>query len=183
MKPQALKRGNTVLLVVDVQERLFAAMEREAGARMLERLGALIEGARVLGLPIVVTEQYSKGLGHTVPPIRERLGGDVPVIEKLRFSALVDAVRTRLSGRRDVVVAGMETHVCVYQTVRDLVAEGRHPIVCLDAVLSRKSVDREAGIELAKAAGATLSSVEAVLFDLLGEAGTAEFKKISAAVK
>jgi nicotinamidase-related amidase len=182
MKPQALKRGTTALLVVDVQERLVAAMEPEAVTRMLERLGALIEGAHVLGLPIIATEQYSKGLGHTVPPIRERLG-DVPVIEKLKFSALYDSVRSRLSGRRDVVVAGMETHVCVYQTVRDLVAEGRHPTVCMDAVLSRTSVDRQAGLDLAKAAGATLSSVEAVLFDLLGEAGSAEFKKISAAVK
>jgi len=182
MKPQALKRGTTALLVVDVQERLVAAMEPEAVTRMLERLGALIEGAHVLGLPIIATEQYSKGLGHTVPPIRERLG-DVPVIEKLKFSALDDSVRSRLSGRRDVVVAGMETHVCVYQTVRDLVAEGRHPTVCMDAVLSRTSVDRQAGLDLAKAAGATLSSVEAVLVDLLGEAGSAEFKKISAAVK
>jgi hypothetical protein len=77
----------------------------------------------------------------------------------------------------------MEAHVSVYQTVRDLVAEGRHPVVCIDAVLSRTAVDREAGLELARAAGASLSSVEAVLFDLLGVAGTPEFKKISAAVK
>ena len=182
MKPQQLKREDTALLVVDVQERLAAAMEPEALAVMLGRLGALIEGARVLGLPIAVTEQYPKGLGHTVPSIRERLG-DVPVVEKLKFSALDEAVRTRLSGRRHVVVAGMETHVCVYQTVRDLVAEGRHPTVCMDAVLSRTAMDREAGLELVRAAGATLSSVEAVLFDLLGVAGTAEFKRISAAVK
>jgi nicotinamidase-related amidase len=179
MKPQVLRRRDTALVVVDVQERLVAAMDPEEAAQMLARLGALIEGARVLGLPIAVTEQYPRGLGHTVPAIRERLG-DVPVVEKMRFSALDEAVRRRLSGRRDIVVAGMETHVCVYQTVRDLVAEGRHPTVCMDAVLSRKSVDRQAGLELARAAGATLSSVEAVLFDLLGEAGTEEFKRISA---
>ncbi len=182
MKPQQLKREDTALLVVDVQERLAAAMEPEAAARMLSRLGALVEGARVLKLPIVATEQYPKGLGHTVPAIRERLG-DAPVLEKLKFSALDDRVRARLSGRRNVVIAGMETHVCVYQSVRDLVLEGRHPVLCIDAVLSRSAVDREAGLELARAAGATLSSVEAVLFDLLGVAGTPEFKKISAAVK
>lgn len=182
MKPQQLKRDDTALLVVDVQERLAAAMDPEALARVLGRLGALIEGARVLGLPIAVTEQYPKGLGHTVPSIRERLG-DVPVVEKLRFSALDDAVRARLSGRRHVLVAGMETHVCVYQTVRDLVLEGRHPTLCIDAVLSRTAVDRQAGLELARDIGATLSSVEAVLFDLLGAAGTAEFKAIAAAVK
>lgn len=182
MKPQQLKREDTALLVVDVQERLAAAMEPEALSRMLARLGALIEGAHVLGLPIAATEQYPKGLGHTVPAIRDRLG-DVPVMEKLKFSALDEKIRKRLSGRRYVVVAGMETHVCVYQTVRDLVLEGRHPVLCIDAVLSRSAVDREAGLELARAAGATLSSVEAVLFDLLGVAGTPEFKKISAAVK
>ena len=182
MKPQHLKREDTALLVVDVQERLAAAMQPEALGRMLTRLGALIEGARVLGLPIAVTEQYPNGLGHTLPAIRDRLG-DVPVIEKLKFSALDEVIRRRLSGRRQVVVVGMETHVCVYQTVRDLIAEGRHPTLCIDAVLSRKTVDREVGLELARAAGATLSSVEAVLFDLLGAAGTPEFKKISAAVK
>ena len=109
-----------------MQERLAAVMEPGALSRMLARLGALIEGARVIGLPIAVTEQYPKGLGHTVPTIRERLG-EVPVVEKMKFSALDDAVRSRFSGRRHVVVAGMETHVCVYQTVRDLVLEGRHP--------------------------------------------------------
>lgn len=182
MKLHRLVRDDTALLVVDVQERLAAVMEPEALARMLGRLGALIEGARVLGLPIAVTEQYPMGLGHTVPSIRERLS-DVPVVEKLRFSALDDAVRERLAGRRHVVVAGMETHVCVYQSVRDLASEGRHPALCIDAVLSRFPVDREAGLELARAAGATLWSVEAVLFEILGTAGTPEFKRISAAVK
>ena len=168
MKTATSEREDTALLVVDVQERLAAAMEPEALARVLGRLGALDRGRPGARPAHRGTEQYPKGLGHTVPPIRERLG-DVPVIEKLRFScALDDAVRARFSGRRHVVVAGMETHVCVYQTVRDLVAEGRHPVVCIDAVLSRKAVDREAGLELARAAGASLSSVEAVLFDLLG---------------
>ena len=182
MKAPRLLREDTALLVLDVQERLAAAMEPEVLSRMLRRLGALIEGARVLGLPIVVTEQYPKGLGRTVASIRDRLG-DVPAVEKIRFSAVDPAVRERLAGRRHVLVAGMETHVCVYQTVRDLVSEGRQPVLCVDAVLSRHPVDREAGLDLARAAGATLASVEAVLFDLLGAAGTEEFKRISALVK
>jgi nicotinamidase-related amidase len=181
MKLHRLERHDTALLVVDVQERLAAAMDPEALARMLGRLGALIEGARLLGLPIAVTEQYPKGLGHTVRSIKERLG-DVPVVEKLRFSALDRTVRERLAGRRHVV-AGMETHVCVYQSVRDLISEGRHPALCMDAVLSRFPVDREAGLELARAAGATLTSVEAALFEMLETAATPEFKRISAAVK
>ena len=136
MKVHRLERHDTALLVVDVQQRLAAAMDPEALARMLGRLGALIEGARVLGIPIAVTEQYPKGLGHTVRSIKERLG-DVPVVEKLRFSALDGTVRERLAGRRHVVVAGMETHVCVWQTVRGL----RRNLAAISAETERRFVN------------------------------------------
>jgi nicotinamidase-related amidase len=179
---QRLGRDDTAILVVDLQERLAAAMDPSALASLMKRVAALVEGARALGLPLVVTEQYPKGLGPTVGALREKLG-EVKPVEKLRFSALGDSVRVQLAGRRNVVVAGMETHVCVFQTVRDLVDAGLRPILCVDAVLSRFPADREAGLQLARDAGATLSSVEAVLFDLLGEAGTPEFKRISAAVR
>ena len=149
---------------------------------MLQRTCALIEGAHALGLPIVVTEQYPKGLGRTVSVLRERLTGLVPV-EKLRFSAVDERVRAQLRGRRQVLVAGMETHICVYQTVRALAAEGALPVVCADAVLSRFEVDARVGLQLATDAGAMVSTVETALFDLLGEAGTPEFKRISAAVR
>ena len=182
MKPQLLKREDTALLVVDVQERLAAAMEPEALSRVLGRLGALVEGARVLGLPIAITEQYPKGLGHTVPPIRERLG-DVPVIEKMRFSSLDDAVRARFSGRRNVVIAGMETHVCVYQTARDLVARGWAAHVCADAVCSRTARNFQIGIGLMERAGAVITSTEASVFDLLGKAGSDEFRALSKVIK
>ncbi len=137
----------------------------------------------MLGLPLAVTEQYPKGLGPTLPALRETLG-DVRPVEKLQFSALDPDVRRQLGDRPHVVVAGMETHVCVFQTVRDLRRCRDATVLCIDAVLSsRFAADREAGLQLARAAGATLSSVEAVLFDLLVEAGTPEFKRISAAVK
>jgi nicotinamidase-related amidase len=177
-----LLRSEAALLVVDVQEKLAAAMPQEALARLLQRTGALVEGARVLGLPIVFTEQYPKGLGPTVPSLRERLSGLVPV-EKLRFSAVNDAVRAQLRGRHQVLVAGMETHICVYQTVRELAEEGVLPVLCADAVLSRFEVDMRIGLQLAADAGAMVATVETALFDLLGEAGTPEFKRISAAIR
>ena len=179
---QRLGRNDTAILVVDMQERLAAAMAPDALALLIKRVATLIEGAKALGLPLVVTEQYPKGLGPTVGALREKLG-EVKPVEKLRFSALVESVRRQLAGRKNVVVAGMETHVCVFQTVRDLVDAGLRPVVCVDAVLSRFAADREAGLQLSRDAGATLSSVEAVLFDLLVEAGTPEFKRIWAAVR
>jgi nicotinamidase-related amidase len=182
MSTQRLRREDTAVLLVDIQERLAAAMDPVALEQMVRRCAALVEGARALGLPLAVTEQYPKGLGPTLPALREKLG-DVRPVEKLRFSALVPDVRRQLGNRPNVVVAGMETHVCVFQTVRDLADAGMRPVLCTDAVLSRFPADREVGLQLAKEAGATLSSVEAVLFDLLVEAGTPEFKRISAAVK
>ena len=182
MSTQRLKRDDTAVLLVDMQERLAAAMDPEALERVVRRCAALVEGARALGLPLVVTEQYPKGLGPTLPSLQEKLG-EVRPVEKLRFSALGPDVRRQLGQRPNVVVAGMETHVCVFQTVRDLADAGMRPVLCTDAVLSRFPADREVGLQLAREAGATLSSVEAVLFDLLVEAGTPEFKRISAAVR
>ena len=182
MSTQRLKRDDTAVLLVDMQERLAAAMDPEALERVVRRCAALVEGAGALGLPLVVTEQYPKGLGPTLPWLREKLG-EVRPVEKLRFSALGPDVRRQLGQRPNVVVAGMETHVCVFQTVRDLADAGMRPVLCTDAVLSRFPADREVGLQLAREAGATLSSVEAVLFDLLVEAGTPEFKRISAAVR
>ncbi len=182
MRGFRLQRQHAALLVVDVQEKLAAAMPKTELERMVKRTAALVEGARALSLPIVYTEQYPKGLGPTVAALRERLAGLVPV-EKLRFSALDDAVRAQLKGRRQVLVAGMETHICIYQTVRALAEEGVLPVLCADAVLSRFEVDHRVGLQLASDAGAMVSTVETALFDLLGEAGTADFKRISAAVK
>jgi nicotinamidase-related amidase len=177
-----LQRKDAALLVVDVQEKLAAAMPQEALQRMLKRTVALLEGARVLGLPIVYTEQYPKGLGPTVGALKEKLL-DVSPVEKLRFSAVDESVRAQLRGRHQVLVAGMETHICVYQTVRALAEDGLLPVLCADAVLSRFEVDQRVGLALAADAGAMVSTVETALFDLLGEAGTADFKRISAAIR
>ena len=182
MAAQRLQLENTALLVVDVQERLCAAMERDALERVLARTSAVVEGAQALGLPVLVTEQYPRGLGPTHSVLRLRLGALRPV-EKVDFSAALPEVLGALGPRRQVLLVGMETHVCVFQTARALAEAGYQPHVLADAVLSRTAEDRQVGLELCREAGARISTVEAALFDLLGRAGSPEFKRVSAAVK
>jgi len=170
------------LLVVDIQERLCSAMEPQALERVLNRTGAAIEGAKALRFPTFVTEQYPKGLGPTHAQVRERLGGRKP-FEKLEFSAATPEVIAALELRKQVLVVGMETHICVYQTVRALVEQGFEVWLCADAVLSRSAEDRRVGLDLCKEAGARVTTVESALFDMMGRAGTPEFKIVSAAVR
>jgi nicotinamidase-related amidase len=177
-----LDRERAALLVVDVQERLCAAMDRDKLDRLMNRTVAAIRGARAVGIPVVSTEQYPRGLGPTSGLVKMELGDERPV-EKIEFSAVVDGVLRRLQGRTQVLVTGMETHVCVYQTVRDLVGRGVQPFLCVDAALSRTEEDRRVGVDLCREAGAVITTVEAALFDLLGKAGTPEFKAVSNAVR
>jgi nicotinamidase-related amidase len=166
-----LARDRAALLVVDVQEgfRPYASFERVAGAT-----AKLVQAARVLGLPALVSEQYPKGLGHTAPEVG--LQGET-TIDKSVFSA-VRADGFDLAGRTQAMVCGIETHVCVSQTVHDLLARGVEVHVLADAVGSRHDADHERGLERMERAGAIVSTVEAALFELLERAGTAEFKQV-----
>jgi nicotinamidase-related amidase len=179
-----LERGDALLLVVDVQERLVSAMEPQAYARMLKNAETLLKAALRLGLPVVASEQYPKGLGPTVERLRELL--PAKALEKVEFSVGNNKVLARTvlqTGRRQVVVVGMEAHVCVFQTVRDLVRGGFAVFVPEDAVLSRTERNHATGLRLCERAGATLSGTESVLFDLLGESGTPEFKELSPLIR
>ena len=171
-----LSRHRTTLIVVDVQEgfRSYDTFELVAA-----NCAKLLAAARILGVPSLVSEQYPKGLGHTVPELGLR---DEPVIEKLVFSA-AKADGFRLAGRDQVVLCGIETHVCVSQTVHDLLARGLEVHVPAEAVGSRHVLDYERGLERLERAGAVVSTVETVLFELLGRAGTPEFKEVQALVK
>ena len=182
MKQARLDRADAALLVVDIQERLCRVMPAARLERLVNRTLALIEGARVLNLPVVVTEQYPKGIGHTIEPLRQKLA-NAPRFEKMRFSSVSADVLGALKDRKRILIAGMEAHVCVFQTTRDLLERGYQPFLCRDAIISRTDEDREAGLALARDMGATVTSTECALFDLLVEAGTPEFKAISAAVK
>jgi nicotinamidase-related amidase len=178
-----LERGRTALLVIDIQERMVAAMDPERLARMQNRSLALIEGAKALELPVIVTEQYPRGLGPTVEAIRAALPEGTTPVEKIDFSCAVEPVMQRLAGREQVLLCGMETHVCVFQTARDLLQRGLVPYLCADALLSRTEEDRQIGLARCRDIGAVVTTVEGALFDLLERAGSPEFKRISAAVK
>lgn len=182
----ALTPAHTALLLIDWQERLFDAMPEGPRADARIRAGHLRWMAGELGLPILASEQYPRGLGPTLPELT------VPnPIEKLCFSALrapefarrlADAF-SRESGARDVIVCGMETHICVAQTCRDLHAAGFRVWLVADACLSRKKLDWRLGIDRIRGDGATVVTAEAVLFELLGEAGTPLFKELSRRVR
>lgn len=178
---------STVLLVVDVQERLAAAMPPEAVARLVENTGVLLDAAKILGLGVVASEQYPKGLGPTVAPVAARLADHgVTPLPKLCFDACSDlGVARALAAHspRAVVVVGMETHVCVFQTARELARRGYAAYVVADAVASRREEHRALGLTLCEKAGAIVAPAETILFDLLEQAGSAEFKAISKLVK
>ncbi len=170
-----LDRERTALVVVDVQEGFRKAIpdfERVAHAT-----ATLIQGAEALGVPIVVTEQYPKGLGETAPEVAETLPTGAEPIEKVCFSA-AQAEGFDLAGRQQALVCGIETHVCVSQTVLDLIHSGAEVQVAEDAVGSRSPDSKRIGLQKMERAGAVLTSVETALFELLGRAGTEEFKRV-----
>lgn len=166
-----LDRSRAALVVVDVQEgfRPYASFEGVARA-----CAKLLGGARLLSLPALVSEQYPKGLGHTA----HELGlEDERRIEKTVFSA-ARAEGFDLHGRTQAIVCGIETHVCVSQTVHDLLGRGVEVHVPADAVGSRHQLDYERGLERLERAGAVVSTVESALFELLGDARAPEFKGV-----
>jgi nicotinamidase-related amidase len=168
-----LHRERAVLVVVDVQEgfRPYASF-----AAVAESCRRLLAGARILGLPAVVSEQYPKGLGKSAPELGIAEGEEL-TIEKTVFSA-ARADGFDLRGREQAIVCGIETHVCVSQTVHDLLGKGIEVHVPADAVGSRHSLDYERGLERLERAGAVVSTVESALFELLERAGTPEFKEV-----
>jgi nicotinamidase-related amidase len=179
-----LVRDRALLLVVDLQEKLAKAMAPEELARVEKNTAILIKAAQKLGVPVVASEQYPKGLGPTLESLRALL--PEPPVEKLEFSCGASrgiALRIYKEQRPQIIVAGMEAHVCVFQTVRDLQLGGYRAFVPQDAVCSRTDANKQVGLRLMDKCGATVTSTEAVVFDLLGAAGTPEFKEISALVK
>ena len=179
--PELMSRADTALLVVDEQEKLVPFIASRAA--VVWNVRRLIDGARVLGLPVAATEQYPRGLGATVPELAVRLG-EIP--SKLTFSCLgCPAIfeRWRSEGRYKILVAGIEAHVCVQQTVMDLLAEGFRVYVAVDAVGSRFGIDCRTALARMDSAGATLTTTEAALFEWCEVAGTPEFKSISALVR
>ena len=163
------------LVVIVLQEAFRKAIP--VFDEVAEAARVLVEGAKAVGIPIVATEQYPKGLGHTAPEVADHLPDGVHPVEKLVFSA-AEADGFDLGGADQVLVCGIETHVCVNQTVVDLLARGIDVHVAEDAVASRSKQNWRLGLHKVERVGATLTSVETALFELVGRAGTEEFKRV-----
>jgi len=175
------KPQEALLLVIDIQERLHQAMEEARRSAYVKNSGILIKTAQALCMPIVVSEQYPRGLGSTIPEI-DALLGQASKYEKLAFSCWGEApIRAAIedSGRAAVIVIGIEAHVCVLQTVMDLIAAGYNAVVATDAVCSRNASDRVTAVQAMAEAGAVAYSTESIAFMLLQRAGTPEFKQVS----
>ncbi len=175
--PRFTKPGAAVL-VVDMQIKLLPRMKQSE--RIAARTGILLDGCRALGVPILATEQYKRGLGNTVPGIAERFTGALCVEEKLKFSAFIEPIRQALaqSGVRNVLVCGIETHVCILQTCLDLADAGYITFIAADACSSRSKVDHEWALRRLNQAGIVPTTVESALLELVHEAGTEDFRKI-----
>jgi len=187
--PDLIDRDDLVVLVVDVQDRLAAAMEhRDATMAAIVRL---IRVAALVGAPIVVTRQYPEGLGGTVPEVEaalEEASGVVPVgiVDKTAFCACSEpefSAVLEVSGRRQVAVVGMETHICVTQTALALVAAGYRVHVVEDACCSRRARDHGTALARLQAHGVTVTCAESLMYEAVGRAATPEFKRLLAVVK
>lgn len=182
MNKFTLVKEDTVLMVIDIQERLVAAMDH--GENVINNTDVLITVAKDMAIPVLTTEQYPKGLGCTVEKLNCNLDKDL-VYEKISFTGCTEEVVASLkkTGRKKVLITGMETHVCVFQTVRDLLADGYQVFVVGDAVCSRRKYNYKNALDLMEAMGAVITNTETVCFDLLKEAGTDLFKKVSKLIK
>src|SRR5262245_3852292 len=180
--PHRLRADSTYLLVVDVQEKLFPKI-RDADS-LLRNIVFLLDACKALEVPAAGTEQYPKGLGPTVPELAAKLPSPLP--EKLAFSccAIPSVLETfRASGRSTILVSGIETHVCVMQTVLDLLARGFRVFLPVDAVGARFAIDHDMALRRMEQSGAVLCTAEMAAFELTVQAGTSRFKEISLLVQ
>ncbi len=184
--PMALTRESTTFVVLDVQERLFHAMDADHREEVMRNIKVLATAARRLQIPTLVTEQYPKGLGHTLEEVRDTLGRGVQPIEKVAFSCCgVEAFRARLTsaGARHVVLTGIEAHVCVLMSALDLLAAGYAVHVVSDAVTSRTQSNWRLAMDQLRQAGAVVTATETVLFQLLGQGDTDEFRELARLIR
>lgn len=178
-----LNQEDSLLLVVDVQERLVNMLYKST---VVGKTSKLVRAAKLLNVPIIATEQYPTGLGSTVEDVKQYFYHDTPVVTKTAFSALREPGFMNVLksfGKKQVVVCGIETHVCVHQTVADLISEDFEVYVAKDACASREKYEFEQGIDCMCANGAKISCVEIILFEWLKDAKNPSFKEVQALIK
>ncbi len=178
-----INRNNTQALIIDFQERLYPFIQENE--KLTKNVIRLIKGLKVLGIDMVITEQYSKGLGHTITEISEAIE-NYNYIEKDTFSccgSIEVCDKLKSTGKKNVIVIGIESHVCVLQTTIDLIAMGFQPVLIEDCVSSRNLNDKQIAIERMRQEGAIVSTYESILFELCEISGNDMFKAISKIVK
>lgn len=178
-----LNQTDAFLLVVDIQEKLVPAMSGKDA--VINNTGILLQAAGLMGISAAFTEQYPRGLGHTLESLIAKRPDKARVFEKISFDACTPEVlqEIRSSGKSQIILAGMETHVCVYQTIRRLLAEGYKVFLPEDAVCSRQQANKDNALQQIRDMGAVVTNTETILFDLLKVAGSPLFKQISALIK
>ena len=174
-----IEREQTAALVIDYQEKLVPVMHKKK--KLIQNSSLLLAGLRLLGIPMVITQQYTKGLGMTVEEITDAIGTE-EYVDKISFSAL-ECVKEQIKDKKFIIVCGIETHICVLQTVLDLIAEGYIPVVVADCISSRKAIDKKMALKRMRDEGAIVTTYESVLFELLKVAGTEESKRIQRLIK
>ena len=170
-------------LVIDIQEKLFPHMAENE--MLLKKCLILMEGLKILGIPLIYTEQYPRGLGSTIEPVALVMGTD-PLVEKTTFSCCDEPGYLKLMEDyqlKTLIICGIEAHVCVMQTVIDLVEKGYIPVVVEDCISSRYMRDKHVAIQRMRAEGAVITTCESILFELTRNSGTDEFKAISRLIK
>ncbi|HPS56709.1 MAG TPA: isochorismatase family protein [Spirochaetota bacterium] len=176
-----IDRDDTFLLLIDMQEKLFRAMESKVQEMLKKNCSILLKTAAEFKMPVIVTEQYRKGLGETIPELAESCEG-APNLEKLFFDCMKDdEIRKTVtsSGKKTAILAGIESHICVFQTALTLLASGYRVVIANDAVGSRRKGDWKAAMEALAAAGAVIYPAETIAFIIIEKAGTPGFKALS----
>ncbi|KAL7674897.1 hypothetical protein ACOME3_001168 [Neoechinorhynchus agilis] len=178
-----LHMDSTAVLVCDVQEKFKAHIANVD--TMIENCQRAIKCAKIMKLPVIVTEQYPRGLGHTIPELTEILDKNVPIIEKTRFSMAEPKVKQMLADAKisSLIVVGIEAHVCVLQTVLDFLDEDFDVHLPVDSISSRSMQDRKYGLKRARDAGAYLTTLESAIFQLFKDAAHPQFKEAQSLFK
>ena len=178
-----LDENDSLLLVIDVQEKLVEAVKKNS---VVDKTAKLVKAAKILNIPVIVSEQYPKGLGNTIAEVKNNLSSDTYILEKTSFSLLretgfIDKLKTY--GKKQIVLCGIETHICVYQTAIELISAGFEVVVVKDCCASRNKYEFEQGINAMQSGGAKISCLEIILFEWLKSARHQNFKEVQALIK
>lgn len=181
--PNMLDKENSLLLIIDVQEKLVNALDKQI---VVTRAATLAKAAKILDVPVIATQQYPQGLGLTVEAVSQNFTPETKIIDKTTFSAVkaegfLDILKS--FNKKQIVICGIETHVCVHQTVADLISEGFEVYVVKDACASRNKYEFKQGIERMQSNGAKITCLEIVLFEWLRDAKNPNFKEVQALIK